>query len=139
MADIILENAVMRLIVGENCITKSLILKETGEELLAAEEEIALFSVTQDRPFNNEVKLAHPNKRTTYQANRLRREGDRLVVGFHLAPYEAVVKVVEADGYAVFELVDFISDTVNEKQYGGLVMDVPGYEQPMELFLVKAI
>ena len=22
---------------------------------------------------------------------------------------------------------------------GGLVMDVPGYEQPMELFLVKAI
>ena len=45
-------------------------------------------------------------------------------MGFHLAPYEAVVKVVEADGYAVFELVDFISDTVNEKQYGGLVMDV---------------
>ena len=102
MADIILENAVMRLIVGENCITKSLILKETGEELLAAEEEIALFYVTQDRPFNNEVKLAHPNKRTTYQANHVIRVENKLYVSFETVPVKAVIDVVEAPGYLSF-------------------------------------
>lgn len=124
-ADVTIETTTFTLTVGDDAVARSLVVKATGEETLDQRERIALFSSTQMRPFNNEIKLAHPNKRTTYQANRLRREGDRLVVGFHLAPYEAVVKVVEADGYAVFELVDFISDTVNEKQYGGLVMDVP--------------
>ena len=124
-ADVTIETTTFTLTVGDDAVARSLVVKATGEETLDQRERIALFSSTQTRPFNNEIKLAHPNKRTTYQANRLRREGDRLVVGFHLAPYEAVVKVVEADGYAVFELVDFISDTVNEKQYGGLVMDVP--------------
>jgi len=91
--DIILENEQMRLVVGGDCLAKSLVHKPTGEECLAAGEEIALFSVTQERPFNNEVKLAHPNKRTTFQANRLRREGDRLIVGFEIIPYEVVIAV----------------------------------------------
>ena len=56
--DIILENSQLRLTVGPDCIAKSLIHKASGQECLAAGEDAALFSVTQERPFNNEVKLA---------------------------------------------------------------------------------
>ena len=82
--DVIIENEEFKLIVGGDCITKSLIHKPTGEECLAVGEEIALFSVTQERPYNNEVKLAHPNKRTTFQANRIKREGSKLIIGFEI-------------------------------------------------------
>ena len=108
--DIIIENEQMRLVIGEDCITKSLIHKPTGEECLVAEEEIALFSATQERPFNNEVKLAHPNKRTTYQANSVRREGDKLIAGFEIIPYKAVIEVKETSMYICFCLSDFIYD-----------------------------
>ena len=120
--DIIIENDSLRLVVGGDCITKSLIHKPTGEECLAAGEGIALFSVTQERPFNNEVKLAHPNKRTIFQANRVRREGDRLIIGFEIIPYEAVISVKEAPGYIGFKLADFI---VRPDDYGSLNMTVP--------------
>ena len=108
MANIILENRLCRLTVGEDAVAQSLILKSTGEELLAPGDRIALFSVTQERPFNNEVKLAHPNKRTTFQANRVRREGNRLIIGFEIIPYHAVVEVEEKDEYIAFTLADFI-------------------------------
>ena len=119
---IILENEFCRLKVGGDCIVKSLVLKKTGEECLLPDEEIALFSVTQERPFNNEVKLAHPNRRTTFQANRLRREGDRLIVGFEITPFEAVISIREAPHYIAFTLEDFI---VHPTDYGHLCMTPP--------------
>ncbi|MBR4443161.1 MAG: hypothetical protein IKS52_07835 [Clostridia bacterium] len=122
MADIILENEFFRLIVGDNCIAKSLVIKRNNEECLAADEEIALFSVTQDRPFNNEVKLAHPNKRTTWQANSLRREGNKLFVSFEVVPVKAVIEICEAPSYITFRLAGF---TVLPEDYGGLCMDLP--------------
>lgn len=120
--DIILENGQLRLTVGPDCIAKSLIHKASGQECLAAGEDIALFSVTQERPFNNEVKLAHPNKRTSFQANRIRREGDRLIIGFEITPFEAVVEVRETDEYIAFTLSDFI---VHPTDYEGLRMSPP--------------
>lgn len=120
--DIIIENEHLRLIVGGDCITKSLLHKHTGEECLAVGEEVALFSVTQERPFNNEVKLAHPNKRTTFQANRIRREGDKLIVGFEIIPYEVVIEVKEMPMYVSFSLTDFI---VHPTDYPGLRMSPP--------------
>ena len=123
--DVVFENRRMMLRIGEDACAKSLVLKGTGEECLSVGERLPLFTSTQNRPFNNEIKLTHPNKRTTYRANRLRRDGDRLIVGFELAPYEAVVKVNCRDDYIVFTLEDFISDTVQERQYRRLVMDVP--------------
>ena len=123
--DVVFENRRMTLRIGEDACAKSLVLKGTGEECLAAGERLPLFTSTQNRPFNNEIKLTHPNKRTTYRANRLRRDGDRLIVGFELAPYEAIIKVDCRDDYMVFTLEDFISDTVQERQYRRLVMDVP--------------
>ena len=133
--DVVFENRHMTLRIGEDACAKSLVLKANGEECLTEAARSAsapyqtigvpMFATTQNRPFNNEIKLTHPNKRTTYRANRLRRDGNRLIVGFELAPYEAVVKVDCRDDYLVFTLEDFISDTIQERQYRRLVMDVP--------------
>lgn len=108
--DIIIENQFTKLVIGSDCIAKSLVYKATGEELLVPEEEIALFSVSQARPHNNEVKLAHMNKYTTYQANRIRQEGGKLIVGFEEIPYEAVVSFRVADSYITFTLEGFYVD-----------------------------
>ena len=121
--DIVLKNSSLRLVIGADACAKSLTVRGGGEELLDASERIALFSTTQERPFNNEIKLAWPNKRTTYQANRIHREGDELVVGFEIAPYEAVVGFSLGDGYIAFTLKRF--NCVAELQYEGLRMDVP--------------
>ena len=108
------ENARFRLTVGDDAIVKSLKLKATGEELLDLRDPTPFMSVTQARPFNNEIKLKYPHRRTTYPANRIRREGNRLVVGFEIAPYEAVVSVKATDDYIAFTLEDFI---LTEKSY----------------------
>ena len=113
-ADVVVENMRFRLVIGDDAVVKSLRYKTTGEELLDLRDPTPFCSVTQDRPYNNEIKLAYPNVRTTYPANRVRRDGDRLVVGFEIAPYEAVLKVSETSGYAKFELVDFV---LTEKSY----------------------
>ena len=112
--DLVFENARMRLTVGDDAIVKSLKLKATGEELLETKDPTPFMSVTQPRPFNNEIKLKYPHRRTTYPANRIRREGDRLVIGFEIAPYEAAVSVKTTDDYVAFTLEDFI---LTEKSY----------------------
>lgn len=112
--DIIIENNHVRLVIAPDCTAKSLIYKATGEELLVPEEEIALFSVSQARPHNNEVKLAHMNKYTTYQANRIHQEDGKLIVGFEEIPYEAVVSYQAADNYITFTLDRFF---VGERDY----------------------
>ncbi len=76
---------------------------------------MALFSLTQERPYNNEIKLMNPNKRTTFAANRVRRDGDKLIVGFEVVAFEAVVEIKEKDDYVAFTFVEFI---VPEDAYG---------------------
>ena len=120
--DVVLENARLRLTVGDDAVVKSLKVKPSGEECVDATERLPLFSVTQDRPFNNEIKLTYPNTETTYPANSVKREGDELIVGFEIAPYEARVKVREEKDYLLFELVGFI---VEPGDYGGLKMKRP--------------
>ena len=53
---IIIENKRMRLTLGENGIAESLICLATGEECLDTNELMPMFSVTEERPFNNEIK-----------------------------------------------------------------------------------
>ncbi|HZH73178.1 MAG TPA: hypothetical protein VFD91_11845, partial [Mariniphaga sp.] len=106
--DVIIENEQVRLILGSDGIAKSLIYKPANEECLVLDENVPAFTVTQERPFNNEVKLAHPNKRTTFFADTLYREGDKLIVGFEVLPYEAVITVTEKHDYISFRLEDFI-------------------------------
>jgi len=120
--DILLENPQFRLTVGADALVKSLVHKASGRELAAGDEEIALFSVTQTRPFQNEVKLAHMNKQTTFQANRLRWEDGRLIVGFEIIPYEAAVEVKATEQYMTFTLTEFL---VPDEPYYWLYMDIP--------------
>ncbi len=126
MSELILENDLCRLILGDDALPRSLKLKSGGEELLSGAELRPFFSVTQDRPFNNEVKLAHPNKRTVFPACRIRAEetgrGWMLTVGFDLAPYEARIEVIRAPRYLAFVLRDFL---VPPEAYPGLRMDTP--------------
>lgn len=117
-----IENARFRLEVGTNAVVRSLVVKATGEELVDPGAAVPLATVTQARPYNNEIKLIHPHRRTTYPANRVRCAGDRLVFGFEIAPYEAEVSVRLTDSYAVFTLERFI---VKPLDYDYLKMDVP--------------
>lgn len=119
---IVIENEHFSLKINEFCQAVSLTHKATGEECISQRNETALFSVTEDRPYNNEIKLAHPNKRTVFQANRVRREGDKLIVGFELITFEAVVEVKTADDYIAFTLEDFI---VKPEDFKGLAMTPP--------------
>lgn len=110
--DLIIENDQFKLVVGHDAIAKSLIIKSTNEECLMQGENIAIFSVTQERPYHNEIKLAHPNKKTIFQANSIHREGDKLVVGFELIPYKVIIQVKETPTYVSFNLNDFITDGI---------------------------
>ena len=121
-SDIIIENPQFRLILGCDCTVKSLLHKASNRECAAGEEEVKLFSVTQERPFHNEVKLTYMNKKTTFQANRVRREGDQLIVGFEIIPYEAVVRIACKDAYITFTLQEFL---VDRSEYGILLLELP--------------
>ena len=122
-ADVTLESSDFRLTLGDDACAKSLVVKATGEECLDASCKKPFLSVTQDRPFDNELKLIHPNKRVIYPATTLRREGDLLLFGFDHGMYEATVRVKMAKGYALFTLEDF--PFVPKGSYTYLRMDVP--------------
>ena len=121
--DVVIETSDFRLTVGTNAIVKSLLVKATGVETAASALEVPLCAAVQDRPFNNEIKLIQPNKRTTYPATGLRWDGDRLIASFDHRQYEAVLAVRKGDGYAAIELEDFRCD--RKSTYDYLKMDIP--------------
>ncbi len=121
-ADVIIENAAFKLVLGGNARARSLVVKATGEEMIDSREDIPAFSAVQNRPFNNEVKLTFPNTRTEFRANRVRRVGNDLFVGFELVSYEAQIRVTEAKDYVLFELVDF---PLGPRGANGLTMTYP--------------
>ena len=104
---ILLENETFRLTLSPACIAESLLLKSNGEECLCTADPLPFFSLTEERPFNNEIKLAHPVKRTTFAANRVRLEDGLLIVGFEKICFEAVISVTVAPRYMIFTLTDF--------------------------------
>ena len=120
--EIVIENEQFKLIIQSNGTSKSLVFKPTNEECLITGENIPLFSVTQERPYHNEIKLGHPNKEMTFQANSIKREGDKLIVGFELIPYEAVIRVKETHSYIGFRFEDFI---VEPEDYPDLKITPP--------------
>jgi len=108
--DIIIENEQIKLAIGKDGIVKSLLYKPTNEECLLKGTHVSLSSITQERPWNNEIKLAYPNKEMTFQANAVRLEGNKLIVGYELIPYEAVISFKVTPQYIRFSLEDFIVD-----------------------------
>ena len=131
-ADVVVENAQLRLVLGGDATAKSFIVKATGEEMLDNKEGRKAFAVTQNRPFNNELKLSFPNKETVFAANRVRRDGEFLYVGFESVSYEAKVRVDESPDYVLFELVDF---PLGQRGANDLQMTYP----PVERFKILEI
>ncbi len=123
---IVIENELYKLVINSECRAESLIFKPLNEECLFTDKKIPLFSITEKRPYNNEIKLAYPNKRTIFNANRIRRENDKLIIGFELILFEAVVKIKENSNYISFELEDFI---VKPEHFEDLCMDTPPVEE----------
>ncbi len=120
------ETKTFRLVINPDATAKSLIVKATGEEMLEPREGLPVFASTQIRPFNNEIRLVQQAKRTTYPANRVRREGDLIFIGFETAPYQVAVRVTETEaGYATFRPERLISNTTDEHQYYHWNLDVP--------------
>ncbi len=115
LQSVILENEVFRLVLSPAGFAESLILKETGTECLNLTDPLPFFSLTEERLYNNELKLAHPHKRTTFGAKSLRMEDGKLIVGFELIAIEAVVSVQIRPRYMLFTLTDFL---VPEDAYG---------------------
>jgi hypothetical protein len=101
---IVLENPEMRLVIGANGRARSLIHKASGQQCLAEGVDVAMFNLTQYRPYLNEVQLAYPAKVTHFPSDRVRREGDNLVVHFPLIGYEATVGLKITDAYIAFRL-----------------------------------
>ena len=123
---VVVETRAFKLTINPDATARSLIVKATGEECLLADEKIPVFASTQIRPFNNEIRLVQQAKRTTYPANRIRREGDLLYMGFDTAPYQVTVRVTETpEGYATFRIDRLISNTTDEHQYYHWNLDVP--------------
>ena len=105
---ITLENDKFKLVLNCNGTAESLVLKSNCEECIYTSERLPFFSITEERPYNNEVKLAHPTKRTVFGANSIRMENGKLKVGFELLNFEALVDVKIEPLYMVFTLLDFI-------------------------------
>lgn len=101
---IVIQNKRFSLTLNPDATCDSLVYKPLAEECLYKAERVPFFTITEQRPFNNEIKLAYPNKQTTYNANRVRRDGNKLIVGFELIHLEAEVEIVENDEYISFKL-----------------------------------
>lgn len=57
----------------------------------------------------------------------------------HITETEYDRKVRDRMGYVLLEEAQHFYRKAGDQDAGGLVLTVPGYEQPMELFFVKAI
>lgn len=124
--DVVIENAKFRLTVGGNAVVKSLVMKKSGEELVDASSEIPLFTSVQERFWDDELKMIHPNRRRTLRAASLRRDGNRLEVGFEFVPYRAFVELKETAEYVSFRLDGF---TTNYYDHCNLHLDKPPVDE----------
>lgn len=101
---IIIENSDMRLIINSDGTARSLIHKASGKECLDTSKKIPIFSITQYRPYDNEVMLAYPTKEMKFASDSVYRSGDDLIVNFELTDYEATIGLNITDNYIGFKL-----------------------------------
>ena len=101
---IVLENAEMRLEINPAGSAHSLLHKASGQECLAQGVDVPMFSLTQYRPYDNELQLSYPAEVTHFPATQVTRQGDRLIVEFALVDYEASVDLRITDAYIAFRL-----------------------------------
>ncbi len=120
--DAVIENDQVRLVIGANAIVRSLVFKPTGEECLVSGKNIPVSTMIQDRPYQNEVKLAYPNQEMAFKANSVRKDGNRLTIGYELIPDSIVVSIHIKPQYIEFKIEDLIAD---QEGYGGVLITTP--------------
>jgi hypothetical protein len=123
--DIIIENDQLKLVISKDGHAASLVSKDGKSELLVKGVSIPLCTITQERPYQNEIKLAYPTKETTFRSNSVRKEGDKLIVGFELIPWEAVISLKITSSYIGFTIENF---RLTVKDYG-INMDEPAISE----------
>ena len=101
---VVVENAEARLVISTNGTTESLIHKASGQECLGHAAAVPMFTLTQYRPYDNELQLSYPAKPKAFPAERVRRQGDRLIISFALVGYEATIRLQVTDAYLGFTL-----------------------------------
>ena len=101
---IVLENKELRLVIAAGGYAQSLVHKPSGQECLAAGMQVPMFAAIQYRPYDNELQLAYPAKVTSFPAETVRRDGDKLVVAFALVGYEATIGLRITENYIGFTL-----------------------------------
>lgn len=105
--DVVIENAQMRLVITGDGMASSLVFKPSHTECLIQGKRIPVSTITEPRPYQNEIKLAYQNRKTTFKSNAVRKEGDTLIIGYELIPWEATVRVKIAADYIAFTLEAF--------------------------------
>lgn len=102
--NIVLENAEIRLEISPAGVARRLVHKASGQECLAQNVDVPMFSLTQYRPYDNELQLAYPAEVTHFPAAQLKRQGDELIAEFALVGYVASIGVKITDAYIAFRL-----------------------------------
>ena len=102
--DIIIENGEFKLVLNSGGIAKSLLHKPTGQECLMKGVDLPLFSITQERPYDNEHQLAYPAIRKEFPSDTIYRVNNTLVVGFELIDYIAYIDLNITNDYIGFIL-----------------------------------
>jgi len=106
--NIVFENAEMRLEISPKGTARSLIHKASRQECLARDAEVPMFTLTQNRPYDNELQLAYPAEVTSFSAVEVKREGSGLLVAFDRVGYSASIGVKVTDAYISFRLEKLI-------------------------------
>lgn len=101
---IVIENAEMRLLLGHNGQAISLLHKANGLECLYPGAGIPAFSITQYRPYDNELQLKYPANPRVFGADSVYREGDHLIVSFELINIVATIGIKVTDSYIGFTI-----------------------------------
>ncbi len=101
---IIIENSDFRLILGKDGTAVSLVHKPSGQECLETSPDVPAFTVTQYRPYDNELQLSYPAKSKTFPAKSIARKGDSLLVEFDLISHIATIGLNITEDYIGFSL-----------------------------------
>lgn len=107
-SDIIIENDDFKLIISSDAKPKSLISKAINEECLIQGTNIPISAITQERPYQNEIKLAYPCEEKTFKANTIQKDDNLLTIGYDLIPYKIVIEVNSNPHYIEFKLKDLV-------------------------------
>ncbi|MEN6456934.1 MAG: hypothetical protein ABFD10_21985 [Prolixibacteraceae bacterium] len=101
---ITLENEQFRLQIGVDGKVISLLHKPSGQECLEAGVETPAFTITQYRPYINEMQLAYPAKSITFPADSVYLSDENLIVNFNQLNVTATIGLKITEDYVAFNL-----------------------------------